>query len=180
MAGLYAPLPTLRPRPRGRRRTARGRCGSLLLHRSGLPPPTPCRSPGAPDPFSSFAFICESGKSIETLERHFFDTNAFSKASIDNYIYVNKHNRALILARFCFLNCCIRKHIRRYNNSRVCISFQSSEPLNLLRPNLLCTPMLCRNNSLAIYQPTFVVTFSVFTTISGPLRNLNSRESKSI
>jgi hypothetical protein len=24
-----------------------GRCGSLLLHRSGLAPPTPCRSPGA-------------------------------------------------------------------------------------------------------------------------------------
>src|SRR6201985_2843961 len=47
MAGLYAPLPTLRPRPRGRLRTARGRCGSLLLHRSGLSPHTPCRSPGA-------------------------------------------------------------------------------------------------------------------------------------
>ena len=47
MAGLYAPLPTLRRRPRGRPRTARGRCGSLLLHRSGLSPPTPCRSPGA-------------------------------------------------------------------------------------------------------------------------------------
>ena len=31
-------------------RTARGRCGSLRLHRSGLAPPTPCRSPGAPDP----------------------------------------------------------------------------------------------------------------------------------
>jgi len=25
-----------------------GRCGSLFLHRSGLAPPTPCRSPGAP------------------------------------------------------------------------------------------------------------------------------------
>src|SRR5580704_10541228 len=47
MAGLYAPLPTLRRRPRGRLRTARGRCGSLLLHRSGLAPHTPCRSPGA-------------------------------------------------------------------------------------------------------------------------------------
>ena len=47
MAGLYAPLPTLRRHPRGRPRTARGRCGSLLLHRSGLSPPTPCRSPGA-------------------------------------------------------------------------------------------------------------------------------------
>src|SRR6266852_6798412 len=47
MAGLCAPLPTLHPRPPGRRRTARGRCGSLLLHRSGLSPPTPCRSPGA-------------------------------------------------------------------------------------------------------------------------------------
>ena len=47
MAGLYAPLRTLRRRPRGRLRTARGRCGSLLLHRSGLSPHTPCRSPGA-------------------------------------------------------------------------------------------------------------------------------------
>src|SRR5271157_6208367 len=43
MAGLYAPLPTLRRHPRGGRRTARGRCGLLVLHRSGLAPPTPCR-----------------------------------------------------------------------------------------------------------------------------------------
>ncbi len=47
MAGLCAPLPTLRPRPRERVRTARGGCGLLLLHRSGLAPLTPCRSPGA-------------------------------------------------------------------------------------------------------------------------------------
>src|SRR6266849_7186397 len=53
MAGLYAPLPTLRRRPRGRLRTARGRCGLLLLHRSGLAPPTPCRSPGALVPTKS-------------------------------------------------------------------------------------------------------------------------------
>jgi hypothetical protein len=47
MAGLCAPLPTLRPCSREDARTARGRCGSHLLHRSGLPPHTPCRSPGA-------------------------------------------------------------------------------------------------------------------------------------
>src|SRR5437588_5837197 len=47
MAALYAPRPMLRRRPRERLRTARGRCGLLLLHRSGLAPPTPCRSPGA-------------------------------------------------------------------------------------------------------------------------------------
>ena len=47
MAGLCAPLPTLRPCPRGQQRTARGRCGSLLLHRSRLALPTLCRSPGA-------------------------------------------------------------------------------------------------------------------------------------
>jgi hypothetical protein len=35
-AGLCAPLPTLRRRPYGRQRTARGRCGPLHLHRSGL------------------------------------------------------------------------------------------------------------------------------------------------
>src|SRR5262252_4604399 len=47
MAGLYAPLPTLRSHPRGGLRTDRRRRGLLLLHRSGLPPHTPCRSPGA-------------------------------------------------------------------------------------------------------------------------------------
>ncbi len=47
MAGLCAPLPTLRCRPHGRPRTARGRCGSLLRHRVGLAPTTRCRSPGA-------------------------------------------------------------------------------------------------------------------------------------
>src|ERR1700730_12231601 len=38
MAGPHVPLPTLRRHPRGCLRTARGRCGSLLLHRSGLAP----------------------------------------------------------------------------------------------------------------------------------------------
>jgi hypothetical protein len=47
MAGLCTPLPTLHPRPHERRRTAWGRCGLLLLHRVGLAPTTPCRSPGA-------------------------------------------------------------------------------------------------------------------------------------
>ncbi|HMF23938.1 MAG TPA: hypothetical protein VKG24_17680, partial [Pseudolabrys sp.] len=47
MAGLCAPLPTLRRRPYGLQRTARGRYGSLLLHRIGLAPTARCRSPGA-------------------------------------------------------------------------------------------------------------------------------------
>jgi len=47
MAGLCAPLPTLRLHPHKCRRTARGRGGSLRLPRGGLAPPTPCRSPGA-------------------------------------------------------------------------------------------------------------------------------------
>src|SRR5580700_253533 len=47
MAGLCAPLSTLRQYPHGYWRMTRGRCGSLLLHRDGLAPPTPCRSPGA-------------------------------------------------------------------------------------------------------------------------------------
>ena len=38
MAGLRIPLPTLRLCPRGRPRTASGRCGSLLLHRKDLHP----------------------------------------------------------------------------------------------------------------------------------------------
>src|SRR5882757_2470646 len=44
-------------RPRRRQRTARGRCGSLLLHRSGLAPPTPCRSPGAREGESAEAVL---------------------------------------------------------------------------------------------------------------------------
>src|SRR3981189_2582301 len=47
MAGLCAPLSTLRQYPHGYLRMPRGRCGSLLLHRDGLAPSTPCRSPGA-------------------------------------------------------------------------------------------------------------------------------------
>src|SRR5258708_24788647 len=47
MAGLCAPLSALRRCPRGHLRMTRGRCGSLLLHRDGLAPSTPCRSPGA-------------------------------------------------------------------------------------------------------------------------------------
>jgi hypothetical protein len=47
MAGLCIPLSTLRRVPHGPLRMTRGRCGSLLLHRKGLPPSTPCRSPGA-------------------------------------------------------------------------------------------------------------------------------------
>src|ERR1700716_209652 len=47
MAGLCDPLSTLRRCPRGQLRMTRGRCGSLLLHRDGLAPSTPCGSPGA-------------------------------------------------------------------------------------------------------------------------------------
>src|SRR5262245_50948598 len=47
MAGLCAPLSTLRRSPRGPLRMTRGRCGSLFLHRKGLAPSTPRRSPGA-------------------------------------------------------------------------------------------------------------------------------------
>jgi len=47
MAGLCAPLSTLRRGPHRPLRMTRGRCGSLLLHRDGLAPSTPCRSPGA-------------------------------------------------------------------------------------------------------------------------------------
>src|ERR1700756_4523754 len=47
MAGLHAPLSTLRRIPHGMLRMTRGRRGSLHLHRNGLAPSTPCRSPGA-------------------------------------------------------------------------------------------------------------------------------------
>lgn len=67
MAGLCTPLPTLRRHPHGCLRTARGRCGSLLLHRSGLPPPTPCRSPGAPTVMlggPKFGLAAKRGESV--------------------------------------------------------------------------------------------------------------------
>src|SRR6266516_2733329 len=47
MVFLCALLSTLRQFPLGYPRMTRGRCGSLLLHRDGLAPSTPCRSPGA-------------------------------------------------------------------------------------------------------------------------------------
>src|SRR5258708_40188284 len=57
MAGLCAPLPTLRRHPHGCPRTAWGRCGSLLLHRSGLAPPTLCRFRPAHQNFQLFEVI---------------------------------------------------------------------------------------------------------------------------
>ena len=54
----YTPLSTLRVQPRGCPRMTRGQCGSLLLHRKGLAPSTPCRSPGASHTFP------ETGKFI--------------------------------------------------------------------------------------------------------------------
>lgn len=50
--------PTLRLHPRGCLRTARGRCGSLRLHRNGLAPSTPCRSPGAPTVMLACSSLC--------------------------------------------------------------------------------------------------------------------------
>ena len=67
MAGLCTPLPTLRRHPHGCLRTARGRRGSLLPHRSGLPPPTPCRSPGAPTVMLS-SLVCLN-KKLELVRR---------------------------------------------------------------------------------------------------------------
>jgi GAF domain len=56
----------LRRGPRGPLRMTRGRCGSLLLHRKGLAPSTPCRSPGASQMFP----VCPDS----TLRsRHFVD-----------------------------------------------------------------------------------------------------------
>src|SRR5258706_13004132 len=44
MAGLRAPLSTLRHTLAGRRRMTRGQCGLLNLRCKGLSPSTPCRS----------------------------------------------------------------------------------------------------------------------------------------
>src|ERR1700745_3832844 len=66
MAGLCAPLSTLRRNPRGQLRMTRGRCGSLLLHRKRLALSTPCRSPGASHMFSALTPTTD----IERPRRH--------------------------------------------------------------------------------------------------------------
>src|SRR5271170_7583947 len=65
MAGLCAPLSTLRRGPRGHLRMTRGRCGSLLLHRDGLAPSTPCRSPGA------LRFTPMNGHPLAAFKHHY-------------------------------------------------------------------------------------------------------------
>src|SRR6202162_5347841 len=62
MAGLCAPLSTLRRNPRGQLRMTRGRCGSLLLHRKRLALSTPCRSPGASHMFSALPPTTDIGR----------------------------------------------------------------------------------------------------------------------
>ena len=59
----------------------RGRCGSLLLHRDGLPPSTFCRSPGAPV-HSINSDILHRGnlQPIRLLRRHGNKLNAGSAA----------------------------------------------------------------------------------------------------
>ena len=46
---MLSPVNASRPTSRADSRITRGQCGSLLLHCRGLAPPTPCRSPGAPN-----------------------------------------------------------------------------------------------------------------------------------
>src|SRR5467141_2090480 len=77
MAGLCTPLPTLRRRPCGRLRTARGQCGSLLLHRKGLPPSTPCRSPGAlRNPSQKLTHASQQNDVLEFLVLHSSNASA--------------------------------------------------------------------------------------------------------
>src|SRR5499433_4076547 len=74
MAGLCAPLSTLRRSPRGQLRMTRDRCGSLLLHRERLALSTPCRSPGAsqiesalplcPDVDGASRYFAEGSKAV--------------------------------------------------------------------------------------------------------------------
>src|SRR5499433_2499320 len=69
MAGLCAPLSTLRRNPRGQLRMTRGRCGSLILHRKRLALSTPCRSPGASQITSALPHLADLNETC----RHFAD-----------------------------------------------------------------------------------------------------------
>src|SRR6516225_6729744 len=80
MAGLCAPLSTLRRNPRGQLRMTRGRCGSLLLHRERLALSTPCRSPGAShiesaSPPESVAKLLRSGRTNFLTVTEAFDVS---------------------------------------------------------------------------------------------------------
>src|SRR6267142_6073141 len=82
MAGLRAPLSTLRRNPRGQLRMTRGRCGSLLLHRKRLALSTPCRSPGASQMSSELPLKAD----IAQYSRH------VSKVSVDFSITSSVHS----------------------------------------------------------------------------------------
>jgi hypothetical protein len=77
MAGLCDPLSMLRRSPRGQLRMTRGRCGSLLLHRDGLAPSTPCRSPGA------LRFTPESGRVADIPDRQVRASSCHSRIATD-------------------------------------------------------------------------------------------------
>src|SRR5690348_1773433 len=82
MAGLCAPLSTLRRNPRGQLRMTRGRCGSLLLHRERLALSTPCRSPGASQIWSALPQIADldwSGEDFSVGPRAELDASACSR-----------------------------------------------------------------------------------------------------
>src|SRR5664280_2572813 len=81
MAGLCAPLSTLRRCPREHLRMTRGRCGSLLLHRDGLAPSTPCRSPGA------LRFTPESGLNSDIAPCPFRANNGSRQFSITSFAW---------------------------------------------------------------------------------------------
>src|SRR5436190_19764060 len=77
MAGLCAALSALRRDPRGPLRMTWGRCGSLLLHRKGLAPSTPCRSPGA-------SHILCALPQLATEERTFGNGSSVPQAAVSN------------------------------------------------------------------------------------------------
>src|SRR3982074_2393564 len=83
MAGLHTPLSTLHVRPHDRPRMTRGRCGSLLLHRSGLAPPTPCRSPGAPRFGRSKTGVHRPTYSAEDVASRHWLAEKFAAAGLD-------------------------------------------------------------------------------------------------
>src|SRR6516165_717204 len=90
MAGLCAPLSTLRRNPRGQLRMTRGRCGSLLLHRERLALSTPCRSPGASQMFSGLRRKADTRCVYEY--RHKLETAASHGAAV--FLFVR---RAIVL-----------------------------------------------------------------------------------
>src|SRR5260370_7273295 len=144
MAGLCAPLSTLRQYPHGYWRMTRGRCGSLLLHRDGLAPSTPSRSPGALrsapiNRHTECPSACLKGANRGS------DAYPRTSAASQNGDYA-KHQEMALLSRLSILDCCARLQCSKIGSMAVPSSQMEKVHESPTFPNLIDvhSPIICR------------------------------------